>query len=43
MVSRGEISKDTLVWKAGMAGWETAGGINELNELWAQVPPPLPK
>ncbi len=35
--SRGQLSKDDLVWTAGMHGWQPAGTVVA---LWA--PPPLP-
>jgi membrane protease subunit (stomatin/prohibitin family) len=38
----GEISRDTLVWKAGMTDWTRAGAVPELEELFRNVPPPLP-
>lgn len=36
------ISKDTLVWHAGMAGWQKASELEELKELLEQLPPPPP-
>lgn len=33
------ISKDTLVWHAGMAGWQKASELEELKELLEQLPP----
>ena len=36
------ISKDTLVWRAGMAGWQKASELEELKELLEQLPPPPP-
>ena len=38
----GEMTRTTLVWKAGMAGWVAAEGVPELAGLFASVPPPLP-
>ncbi len=41
----GELTKDTLVWKQGMPGWQKAGDIQELTSLFAPpaaMPPPLP-
>ncbi len=38
----GEISRDTLLWKQGMANWTKAGDIAELANLFANTPPPLP-
>lgn len=42
-VRSGEITRQTLVWKAGMAEWITADRVPELQSLFASVPPPLPK
>jgi membrane protease subunit (stomatin/prohibitin family) len=41
-IRAGEISRQTLVWKAGMAGWVAADSVVELQQLFANVPPPLP-
>ncbi len=38
----GAITRETLVWKQGMANWTPAGQIPELASLFAQAPPPLP-
>ena len=38
----GEITRETLVWKQGMANWTPAGDVAELQPLFANVPPPLP-
>lgn len=42
-VQAGEIGRDSLVWKAGMAQWAPAGDQAELGILFANVPPPLPQ
>ncbi len=41
-VSQGQLTRDTLVWKQGMAGWIKADAVPELQGLFAAVPPPLP-
>jgi len=41
-VSGGRLTRETLVWKAGMANWTPAGQVAELASLFGQVPPPLP-
>ena len=41
-IRAGEITRKTLVWKAGMAGWTAAEVVAELQSLFANVPPPLP-
>jgi membrane protease subunit (stomatin/prohibitin family) len=38
----GQINRDTLVWKQGMANWTAAGQVPELSSLFAATPPPLP-
>ncbi len=38
----GEVKRETLVWKTGMAGWLAASQVVELASLFAAVPPPLP-
>jgi membrane protease subunit (stomatin/prohibitin family) len=38
----GTLSRDTLVWKNGMAAWAAAGQVAELGNVFAAVPPPLP-
>ncbi len=42
MVQSGQITKDTYVWKQGMANWEIAGNVQELSSLFGAVPPPPP-
>jgi hypothetical protein len=42
MVQGGQITKDTYVWKQGMANWEIAGNVQELANLFGAVPPPPP-
>lgn len=39
----GQLTRDTLVWKAGMAQWARAGDLPELQHLFANSPPPLPQ
>jgi len=36
------MKRDTLAWKAGMAGWVAAGELPELSVLFQDAPPPLP-
>jgi membrane protease subunit (stomatin/prohibitin family) len=38
----GQITRDTLVWKTGMAQWAKAGDCPELQNLFGAVPPPPP-
>ncbi len=42
MVQSGQITKDTYVWKQGMANWELAVNVQELSSLFGAVPPPPP-
>jgi membrane protease subunit (stomatin/prohibitin family) len=37
-----QLTKDTLVWKEGMATWMAAGQVPELTNLFGATPPPLP-
>jgi membrane protease subunit (stomatin/prohibitin family) len=38
----GQLTRASLVWKAGMAQWAKAGEVPELAPLFANVPPPVP-
>jgi hypothetical protein len=40
--SAGTLTRETLVWKNGMAAWTAAGQVPELGSAFAAVPPPLP-
>jgi hypothetical protein len=42
MSQNGTITRNTHVWKQGMAEWELAGTINELDFLFVATPPPPP-
>ena len=42
MVTAGQLTADSLVWKNGMAQWAKAGTIDELKNLFANVMPPIP-
>ena len=41
-LKEGAITRDTLVWKPGMATWTAAGQVAELQAMFAAAPPPLP-
>ncbi|OLT53220.1 SPFH domain-containing protein [Cellulosimicrobium sp. CUA-896] len=43
LVRSGEVTRETLVWQEGMAGWTAAGQVAALSPLFAAVPPPLPQ
>ncbi|MBK8325169.1 MAG: SPFH domain-containing protein [Betaproteobacteria bacterium] len=38
----GQLTRASLVWKAGMAQWSKAGDVPELAMLFANMPPPVP-
>ncbi|MFI5843235.1 SPFH domain-containing protein [Catenuloplanes sp. NPDC051500] len=38
----GKVTRETLVWRAGLAAWVPAGQVPELASLFAATPPPLP-
>ena len=38
----GELTRESMVWKNGMAAWSAAGSVAELSSVFGQVPPPLP-
>ncbi len=42
MVATGQFTKNSLVWKNGMANWQAAGEIPELSGLFNQTVPPVP-
>lgn len=42
MASAGQLSSDSLVWKAGMAQWTKAGTVDELKKLFENAMPPIP-
>ncbi|GAK53336.1 putative virion core protein [Candidatus Moduliflexus flocculans] len=41
-IQSGKLTRDTLVWKDGMASWTPAGQVAELAGLFGSTPPPLP-
>ena len=42
LVGAGTLTRETLVWKDGMAGWLPAAQVPEVGGLFGAVPPPLP-
>lgn len=42
MAQNGQLTQNTHVWKQGMAGWEVAGNVQEIANLFGAVPPPPP-
>jgi hypothetical protein len=41
-IAEGVVTRDTLVWKPGLAAWSKAGDVPETSALFAPAPPPLP-
>jgi membrane protease subunit (stomatin/prohibitin family) len=41
-VAEGKVTRNSLVWRQGMANWIAAGSVPELNSIFAAAPPPLP-
>ncbi|MGE3799135.1 MAG: SPFH domain-containing protein [Thermomicrobiales bacterium] len=41
-VREGKVTRNSLVWRQGMANWTAAGTVPELNAIFANQPPPLP-
>ena len=39
MATAGQLTADSLVWRAGMAGWMKAGTVEELKPLFGTMPP----
>lgn len=39
MQQNGQLTKETLVWKQGMANWEKASNVVDLQGLFVDVPP----
>lgn len=39
MAADGRLTKDSLVWKAGMKQWVKAGSIDELKGMFVEIPP----
>lgn len=42
MAVSGQLERSSLVWKAGMAAWAKAETVDELQEVLANIMPPLP-
>lgn len=42
LAQTGQLTRETYVWKNGMANWEFAGSVAELSSVWGSVPPPMP-
>lgn len=42
MAQQNQLTRQSLVWKQGMAAWTAAGEVTELGSLFGAVPPPPP-
>jgi len=42
-IGGGRVTRESLVWCAGMDGWLPAGQVGALAAQFAPVPPPLPE
>lgn len=42
LAQAGNLTKDTFVWKSGMANWGKAETVTEMQAILGTVPPPLP-
>ncbi|MBC8111889.1 MAG: SPFH domain-containing protein [Verrucomicrobia bacterium] len=43
MLKQGSFTKESLVWKQGMAAWTAAGQVPELHNFFGATPPPIPQ
>jgi membrane protease subunit (stomatin/prohibitin family) len=44
MAASGQLTRETLVWKEGMAGWTAASGLPDIAALFGGgMPPPIPR
>jgi len=41
MARSGQLNRDSLVWKQGLAVWTAAGQVAEISEVFGAVPPPV--
>ena len=42
MAQEGQLKRDTHVWTPGQDGWQRAGDVAELAQLFTILPPPPP-
>jgi membrane protease subunit (stomatin/prohibitin family) len=42
MAQSGQLTRESLVWKQGLAAWTAAGQLSELSGVFGAVPPPVP-
>jgi membrane protease subunit (stomatin/prohibitin family) len=43
LITKGVLTRDTLVWKQGMQSWIKAGDAPEISTLFGSSPPPIPQ
>ena len=43
LASQGQVTKESLVWKEGMAAWAAAGTVPDLSGIFGATPPPIPQ
>lgn len=41
-IAAGRLTRETLAWSEGMAGWQAAGTLPALSGLFGATPPPIP-
>jgi hypothetical protein len=41
MIASGTLSRESMIWKKGMAAWAAASSVEEIAELFSNVPPPI--
>lgn len=42
LAQSGALTRETLVWRAGLTDWQKAGAVADLSPVFADVPPALP-
>lgn len=42
-IKDGSVTRESLLWKQGMANWEKAGSLSEFKPSFMATPPPLPE
>jgi|TARA_B110000208_G_C11758646_1_gene426068 membrane protease subunit (stomatin/prohibitin family) len=42
LINKGEVTKETLIWKEGMEGWTNIMEQNDLKSIFGSIPPPPP-
>lgn len=42
LIAAGRVTRQTYVWKQGMAAWDFAANVAELAQAFGAVPPPIP-